>query len=166
MRKSTIILSVFVAVALILASAATTMRPGVDARISARVAAFISQNLEYSNLRFNVDDAIVTLQGTVRLESQRQIVIQRIRKMPEVAGVNAEILLDPPALADDILFPRVLSRLASLHLSELRVSVREGLVTISGSVRTDHDRQMVLATVQGIEGVREVVSELRVEEGY
>lgn len=154
---------VFVAVLLVTALSASSR--GVDARIRARVGHFIADHATYSHVQFQVEDAIVRLKGTVELESQRQALVREVKALPEVAGVRSTVLLDPPAPPDDVLYPRVLESLKSLHIPSLRVSVHEGLVTVAGSVRHEHDREAVVATAQGTAGVKEVVSQLRVEEG-
>src|SRR5579864_1327998 len=106
---------------LILAAAASPR--GTDARIRNRVADLIAKHEEYSHVQFQVDDAVVTLKGTVQLESQRRSAVREVKALPGVAAVHTNISLNPPALPDDVLYPRVLHRLAGLHLAQLQVSV-------------------------------------------
>lgn len=165
MRNLLKVLTSSVALVVVACSIAVAGSRGVDARIRIRIAHFLSDHGEYSHIQFDVDDTIVTLQGTVELESQREALIRQVKALPEVAAIKANIVLYPPAPADDVLYPRVLHRLESLHISKLQISVHEGLVTIAGSVRNEHDQQRILAIAQGTDGVKEIVSQLRIEEG-
>ena len=150
---------------LVISPSAFARQPqGADARIAQRIEVLTSKRTTYSNVRFHVEDAIVTLEGSVELESQRRTLVGEVKRLPEVAAVHANIVLSPPAVPDEVLYPRVLHRLESLHLAQLRVSVHEGLVTLAGSVRDQHSQQAVLTIAQGTDGVKEVVSQLRIEE--
>jgi len=164
MKDRTITLTLLCVLSLLAVPCATASRRGPDSRIRARVGEYITKHSEFSHIHFKVEDAIVTLTGTVQLESQRRAVAREIRALPEVGGVRSNILLDPPAVPDEVLYPRVLDNLQSLHNPSLRASVHAGLVALAGSVRSQHDRQAAINLAQSTSGVKEVVSSLRVEE--
>jgi len=156
-------LTALAAMALIASAGLASPQHGVDARISTQVTRMIANHQEYSKVRFQVEDAVVTLEGAVRLESERRVLIRSVKGLSDVAAVRSNVLLDPPAVADDVLFPRVRQGLESLHLPQLRVSVHEGLVTVSGSVASNRERQAVLSAIRATDGVKEVTSHIRVE---
>lgn len=55
-------------------------------------------------------------------------------------------------------------RLARTGVSQCKisVSVRNGYVTLSGTIQFDYQRKAILRAAQGVEGVRQVVDQLSV----
>ncbi len=55
-------------------------------------------------------------------------------------------------------------RLARTGVSQCKisVSVRNGYVTLSGTIQFDYQRKAILRAAQGVEGVRQVVDQLTV----
>lgn len=151
---------------LLLASTPFATAPGnVDARISLRLAKTLERHSEYANVHYSVEDAVVTLTGTVKLETSRRALQAVVEAIPEVAAVHNRVLLDPPPPPDDQLRARVLQRLQPMRLPELKINVHAGLVTLAGSVTSRHQRDAVTAIVAGTQGVREMESHIRVEGG-
>jgi osmotically-inducible protein OsmY len=69
---------------------------------------------------------------------------------------------------DEDLSRRIRLFLATLHLAGLKrihIEVEEGLVTIGGIVRSYYERQLAVACVRRVAGVRQIVDRIRVTEG-
>ena len=122
----------------------------------------ILQNAQSKNIHADVEDGIVTLTGTVELESVRSGLEYRIRHVRHVAGVRNEVLLAPPPLDDKILFGRLAGSLRDAGFDYVRVKVHNGAVTLIGVVRTQRDRIFIIRTVWATDGVREVFPQLSV----
>lgn len=90
----------------------------------------------YRNVHAEVEDGIVTLKGTVKLESLRAGLEYKIRHLTNVAGVHNEVLLDPPPVEDKVLFGRVSNKLRDAGFEHIRVRTHYGAVTLIGIVRT------------------------------
>lgn len=74
---------------------------------------------------------------------------------------NIRSRLHPEPVTDDILVARVRSKLGhvSPHYSEIDVTVREGVVTLSGSLPRVERKELVEAT-SSVQGVKAVVEDL------
>ena len=142
----------------------TASASGVDQRIEQRLAGYIAGTPAYSHVRYTVDDAIVSLSGTVALHSERRALVLHVRHMAEVAGVRNQILLDPPPVPDETLYHAVHRQLSAAGHPEIKFAAHEGWVRLAGELRTEHDRDALIALVQNTAGVKEVESHLRVEE--
>ena len=74
---------------------------------------------------------------------------------------------DCPSSVDEDLSRRIRLFLDTLRLAVLRrihIEVEEGLVTIAGIVRSYYDRQLAVACVRRVAGVRQIVDKIRVAE--
>jgi osmotically-inducible protein OsmY len=105
---------------------------------------------------------VVTLTGSVELNSERLTVVARVRRIPHVEEVENQILLAPPAPLDTVLYARVNRRLQDAGYSQISVHVHEGAVILQGSVRTERDRHSVVQLAWSTKGVKEVETKLSV----
>jgi osmotically-inducible protein OsmY len=110
----------------------------------------------------DVDDGIVTLTGSVKLESVRTGLEYTIRHLPNVAGVHNQVVLDPPPINDKTLFGRLSVNLRNAGFDAIRIRAHNGAVTLIGIVRTQRDRNSVIRIAWDTGGVREVFSRLSV----
>lgn len=133
-------------------------------QIAQNVQKLVNAKPEYRKVTFGVDDAVVVLSGTVELFSQKQELESRVRGTKKVARVENLIVLTPTVVEDQILYGRVQDRLALLRLEQIRFTVHEGLIVLSGSVRNHSDLSRALMAAWNTPGVREVRDQLRVEE--
>lgn len=75
-------------------------------------------------------------------------------------------MLRKQVVPDKVLLKKVNQRLARAALGagcSVRVSVRNGQVTLSGTIQRDSQRRPALRAAQGVDGVRQVVDQLKVE---
>lgn len=75
-------------------------------------------------------------------------------------------MLRKQVVPDKVLLKKVNQRLARAGLGagcRLTVTVKNGQVTLSGNLQRDLQRRPVLRAASGIDGVRQVVDQLKVE---
>jgi osmotically-inducible protein OsmY len=133
-----------------------------DDQIRADVAKLLASKSECKNVKAKVDDSVVTLTGTVELDSERRTIVTRVRRIPHVEEVDSQILLAPPAPLDDELYARITRRLRDAGFEQIKPQVHEGAVVLQGSVRTMRDRHAAVELAWSTEGVQEVESQLSV----
>lgn len=131
-----------------------------DGQIRAAVSQTLAGKADYKNVKAEVEDGVVTLTGSVELDSTRRHLVTRLRGIPHLESVRNELVLYPPAVADKALFARVQRNLADAGFSELKLKVHEGAVTLQGQVRDFQTRQRVLDIARRTEGVKEVDAQL------
>jgi osmotically-inducible protein OsmY len=120
----------------------------------------ILHKAEYKNAKAKVEDSVVTLSGSVELDSTRRSLVERVRKVPHVEAVENRLVLDPPAPDDKALYGRVQRNLADAGFESLKLKVHEGAVTVEGAVADQKQRQRVIDLVKRTEGVKEVDARL------
>ena len=133
-----------------------------DDEIRQAVAHLLASKSECKNVKAVVDDGVVTLTGSVELDSERHTVVALIRRIPHVEEVDNQILLAPPAPLDTVLYARVNRRLQDAGYSHVSVHVHEGAVILQGNVRTERDRHSVVQLAWNTKGVKEVEAKLSV----
>jgi osmotically-inducible protein OsmY len=133
-----------------------------DQQILAGTQKIIADNSDYKNVHADVEDSIVTLTGTVKLESTRLALEDRVRHLANVGGVRNQVVLDPPVALDQVLFTRLNARLIDAGYEHIGLKVHNGEVILTGAVRTQQERSDVLQIVWATEGVREVQAQLTI----
>jgi osmotically-inducible protein OsmY len=133
-----------------------------DQQISSNVARVLLNDRDYKDVSVVVEDGIVTLTGSVVLDSTRRNLVVQIRHISHVAGVDDRIVLSPPAPPDNILYGRVMSRLQESGYSDLTAQVHEGAVILKGYVRTQRDWAWAKEIVLLTPGVKEVEARLSI----
>jgi osmotically-inducible protein OsmY len=158
-----------IAMAMILASLVLTAqqpraaRAGrFDAQIEQDVAKLLEGNKQFANVRYGVEDAIVTLEGKVELHSQRTALENQVRGIKHVAGVRSYLVLDPTPVPDEQLFGRVRSALQNANLGQLTVKAHEGRVVVSGDVQNRRQWSRAVNLVWDTAGVKEAEFQIRV----
>ena len=122
----------------------------------------ILQEGNYKNVHAQVEDGIVTLRGTVKLESARTSLEYKVRHLRNVAGVRNEVVLDPPPVDDKALVGQLSHRLREAGLEMIKIKAHNGAVTLIGVVRTQRERDRSIQTAWSTHGVREVDPQLSV----
>jgi osmotically-inducible protein OsmY len=128
------------------------LRP-VDARVGLQVQADLNQELSISNLSALVRDGVATLQGTVRTEDEKNRAGQITRRVDGVTRVDNEIVVDaaravaaetnhadgPQSLEATV--RESLSKDPDLGSRNIGVSTRTSIVTLTGEVASEAERQ-------------------------
>jgi osmotically-inducible protein OsmY len=113
-----------------------------------------------------VSDGWVKLEGTVEYWSQRQDAEQAIIRLLGVRGVtNAiEVHTRPvDAVKVQAAIEEALERRAEREAERIEVLVRDGVVTLSGPVRSWREKRAVVGAASHAPGVRSLVDYLRID---
>jgi osmotically-inducible protein OsmY len=145
-------------VLLLVAAAVAMQKPGgrYDYQIRAEIKQVLEHNNAYGNVTAMVEDSVVVLAGNVELDSTRQSLIARVRRIPHVDAVESNIVLSPSAVPDQTLFGRVQRALADAGFAEIKARVHEGAVFLEGTARNAKDRQRAIELIRATDGVKEV----------
>ncbi len=139
-----------------------------DQKIQQDVNKVLNDNKAWKDVRAQVDDGIVTLNGEVPLFRDKQKLEQKVAKRKGVAGVrdNVEIA---GATASDLQLQETLARKLRYDregfgsvFNNLTIGVDDGVATIGGTVRTPVDKDSALSAVSTTPGVRKVVDNIKV----
>src|SRR5262249_60232981 len=131
-----------------------------DRQIEVAAIKIIKGKSQFKNVSVQVEDGIATLKGTVELESSRVEIGDRVGRIANVAGVRNEVVLDPPAMPDEILLSHVTHNLIDAGYEFIRVNVHN--VVAWGTVRRWREREWLIQTIRLTEGVKEAQSRLSV----
>ena len=125
----------------------------IDAQIGLQVQAELNQALDISNLSALVRDGVATLQGVVRTEDEKTRAEQIARRVDGVERVDNEIVVDAARLAAavsnhaegptalDAIVRASLQRDPDLAARDISVTTRTNIVTLTGEVASEAERQ-------------------------
>ncbi len=138
-----------------------------DNNITRAVNAELLFNATTPSNRINVmtDDGIVTLSGTVQnmLEADRAVKIARTIK--GVKGVINMLEVNTPEITDNALGQDVHDALLfdpATDSYEINVEADNGSVTLTGTVDSWQEKQLVMYVVKGVQGVKKVIDQIKV----
>lgn len=116
-------------------------------------------------LRVTVDNGWVTLDGEVTWEYQRRSTEQAVRELVGVRGVNNNVQLKSRATPAGVLaqIEKALTRQAERESHRIQIEVKDGTVTLRGSVHNWHERDAAAGAAWSAPGVRSVVNEIRID---
>jgi osmotically-inducible protein OsmY len=146
--------------------------PGGLARTDTEIAQAVRQALEWDvfvpeeKISSTVSDGWVTLDGTVERWSQRADAERAVRNLTGVKGVVNKITVKPTKLVTEDVskaIEQALERRAEREAKRIRVDVRDGIVTLTGSVHSWAERKSVVAAARFTPGVQDVQDNLRTE---
>ena len=165
-----------VAFAVLLATGCASTRPvgdqASDAAITTKVKSKIAADPEVNPFRIDIDttDGVVTLRGKVEKEAARAEAEKHATATRGVVEVrNLITIADPDApgtyLTDKGIAAKVKSKLAAdpeLNPFNIDVNVQDGVVTLTGAVRSATARAEAEKLAVGTKGVQSVQNELEV----
>lgn len=145
-----------------------------DAAITTRIKAKLTTDPQVNPFRIDVDttDGVVTLRGRVRKEEVREEAEELARDTPGVLDVNNRIeLLGPDErvrpVSDRWITTKIFSKIAAdpqLNPLNLDIDTSDGVVTLSGLVKSPENRAEAEKLARDTYGVRDVINELRVRQ--
>jgi hyperosmotically inducible protein len=150
-----------------------------DAQITAAVKTKLAQEKMGSITRIDVDTSLGTvyLTGVAETAAFRDRATAVAREVRGVRQVVNNVSIQAPSAAagssrttgqvidDATITAAVKTKLAAEKLSTLtkvNVDTRNGVVTLTGNVDTETTRQRALDVARGVDGVRDVISNLRI----
>ena len=115
----------------------------------------------------SVRDGVVTLTGKVADEAQRQLAENTVADLNGVTRVDNQIKIDGGARegSDDWIAVKARSTLiakANVSFTNTKVSVRNGVVTLTGTADSTAQKELTEAYVKDIDGVRSVNNQIQV----
>jgi osmotically-inducible protein OsmY len=119
----------------------------------------------HERIRSTVAQGWVTLDGTVEYWYQRDAAERAVRPLAGVRGVTDHVAVRPPAVESERVreaIEQALERRAEREAKRIQVSVREGMVTLTGTVPSWPAKQAVLGAARFTPGVRAVDDRLRI----
>lgn len=154
-----------------LATSVQVQAASVDSRIesSAKQSYVYKTYLKGDDIKIESKDGAVTLTGVVAAESHKSLAQETVAGLPGVKSVDnrLEIKDAPPTansdawLRDKVKVTLLFHRSVSAATTE--VDVKEGFVTLSGSVATQAQKELSTEYAKDVEGVKGVTNEMTVK---
>lgn len=167
MKKMLAVTTLMLLVLLSMTAMAATGR--FDQQIQQAVSTKIHDAKQLQNVSSSVEDGIVTLTGSVDLYQDKLDAAKKAKKISNVNGVRNQIAVAGENISDGQLQQKLAKKLAYDRVgyydnafNYLALSVKNGVVTVSGDTYNDVARDSALAIVQRMPGVKDVVSEVKV----
>jgi hyperosmotically inducible protein len=150
----------------------------LEIRVAILEALAHSRELGGKNIDVKVDNRVVTLSGSVETPAQRNGAEQIARAVDGVSSVinnltvtNPQAATEPPTSAatpvdsNTDLSKRVefeLYRTNAFNTQTMQIRAEDGVVKLSGTVRSRAEQLLAERVAQGVPGVKKVVNELKV----
>lgn len=140
-----------------------------DVRIKTAMESVIEEDghLDLDELRVSSHNGIVKLGGTVLTGDEKALAGLLATQVPGVRGVENDIAVVPPLNQDVKLEKRAENTLLQnplLHITELKIRVRYGVITLRGIVREESERRLTDQLLSDLPGVVKVKNKLEVLE--
>lgn len=120
-----------------------------------------------ASLGVHATDGNVTLTGTVRSGAARTATIAAARSVTGVKAVNDQLRVDPsmPSVKDRVGDAALAGRIAAAIFTQtgsvgVKVSVKNGVVTLTGNVVDPKVRTAAVQTARNTSGVRDVIDHM------
>jgi hyperosmotically inducible periplasmic protein len=140
-----------------------------DSQIQTSVAEKLAKKSQFSDVKFSVEDGIVTLTGTVDLYQRKLDAAKLARKTASVQGVDNLITVAGPNVPDEQLERKLAQKLNYVRegydstFDYFALGVKDGVVTVEGQDLTGMGRDEALADIDSMPGVKDVISNISVE---
>ncbi len=163
------VFAVTIALLALLSMTAMAATGRYDQQIQQAVSQKIHEAKQLQNVSSSVEDGIVTLTGTVNLYQDKLDAAKKVKKLANVSGVRNDIAVTGEPVPDSQLQQKLAKQLAYDRVgyydnafNYVAVSVKDGVVTLSGDTVWDVPKDMALSIVARTPGVKDVVNDLKV----
>jgi len=140
-----------------------------DEQIQQAVSRKIHDAKQLQSVSSSVEDGIVTLAGTVNLYQDKLDAAKKVKKLANVTGVRNDIAVAGATVPDGQLQQKLAKKLAYDRVgyrdnafNYLALTVKDGVVTLSGDTVWDVPKDSALAIVARTPGVKDVVNDVTV----
>ena len=121
------------------------------------------------HVKAKASDGIVTLTGTVQDKDDKMLAEDTVENLPGVTRVKNEIKIksDHPERSDKWMALKIRSRLlvkANVSASATKVTVDNGIVTLTGTANNSAQKELTEAYAKDIDGVKSVRNEIVVQD--
>lgn len=151
-----------------LVTAAPVMASEMDGKIesSARNSYVFKTYLSEDDVKVTSKDGVVTLTGTVKQESNKDLAHETVASLPGVESVDNRLELETEIPADSNEWLRLKIQAALLFhrnvsVTNTQVHVEEGIVTLRGEAESEAQKELT-AEYADVDGVREVKNEMTI----
>lgn len=151
--RSRLVLLVAFALMIVVWAQRSFPHDGLLHRVQAEVAKELAKEERFRNLRVEGEGQTLKLRGTVALLEDKRQAIDRVAEMKDVKIVVSLIKVETEKIADGLLLEQLRERLAGQENTQVNVKVKNGVVTIEGTVQHNVHRESVLSTVAATSGV-------------
>jgi osmotically-inducible protein OsmY len=167
-NKSRMFVRLFVAAALAIPAVAQTAGSGrYDQQIQDDVTKLLGSKDKWKGVTASTEDAIVTLNGSLKILIDKIDLGKKVDKIKNVNGVRNHIEISGSAsdvelkekLADKLRYDRVGY---GILFNNLTLDVQNGVATIGGQVRDYPSRDSAIAVATTMPGVKDVVDNIEV----
>ncbi|MGA2355015.1 MAG: BON domain-containing protein [Terriglobales bacterium] len=157
------------ALLVLLSMSAMAVTGRYDGQIEQAVGQKIHDAKRLQGVNSSVGDGIVTLTGTVGLYQDKLDATKKIKKVKDVTGVRNDITVAGETVPDAQLEKKLAKQLAYDRVgyydnafNYVALSVKDGVVTLSGDTVWDPPKDSALAIVARTPGVKDVVDDVKV----
>jgi hyperosmotically inducible protein len=139
-----------------------------DSQIEAEVHKALD-NKKFQNVSSVVHDGNVLLTGKVSMYADKEDADRKIHHIKKIKGVDNEIEVASAGVSDMALRDKLAKELAydrvgygTTAFNSINIGVKDGVVTLSGTVYGPTDKDSALSLVKNTPGVRDVIDNLEV----
>lgn len=153
----------------VVSSAPAQQKPAgrYDGQILQDVNKYLQGKKEFQGVKASVEDQIVSLDGTVNLYIDRENLEKKVKKMKNVDGIRNHVQIQSNVpdeqlrqnLADRLRYDRVGYGIA---FNVIKLDVKDGVVTLGGTVRDYPGRDSAVAVAETTPGVKDIVDNIEV----
>ena len=140
-----------------------------DNQIQTAVTQKLAAKAQFSNVKAETEDGIVTLTGTVDLYQRKLDAAKLARKTAKVEGVRNLLTVAGPNVPDAQLEQKLATKLRYVRVGYdntfdyFALGVQNGVVTVEGEDRTGVGRDEAFADIANMPGVKDVVDKISIE---
>jgi osmotically-inducible protein OsmY len=163
------LLAVTLALLVLLSMTAMAATGRYDQQIQQAVSHKLQYGKKLQSVNASVEDGIVTLTGTVNLYQDKLDAGKKVKKVANVTGVRNDVAVAGETVPDGQLQQKLAKKLAYDRVgysdntfNYLALSVKDGVVTLSGDTVWDVPKDSALAIVARTPGVKDVVNDVTV----
>lgn len=149
-------------------AAETSAASRYDNQLQTAVTQKLASKNQYSNVKANVEDGIVTLTGTVDLYQRKLDAAKLARKIPNAQGVRNLITVAGANVSDEQLEQKLATKLTYVRegydstFNYFALGVKDGVVTVEGQDRTGVGRDEAMAEIANMRGVKDVIDKVTI----
>lgn len=137
-----------------------------DAAIARSAANALAWNtaVPHDRITLSVTNGWLTLDGNVEWQYQKRASEDAVRVLAGVRGVTNNIVITPKVFAPDVKtkIELALKRSAEVDAKKIAVKAADGVVTLTGDVRSWIEREDAVNAAWSAPGVKKVVDEIRI----
>jgi len=155
-----------------LLSAALAAESSAASRYDNQLQTAVTQKLasknQYSKVKADVEDGIVTLTGTVDLYQRKLDATKLARKIANAQGVRNLITVAGASIPDEQLEQKLATKLTYVRegydstFDYFALGVKDGVVTLEGQDRTGVGRDEAMADIASMPGVKDVINKVTI----